>query len=171
VTIGVWRPRIVLPPGWRAWESDKLRSVLLHELAHVHRRDPLGRLVVGLVPCVYWFHPLAWLLPRRAAELAEIAADAAALRSLPERRSYARHLVEIAGALESRRLSWASVPLVGSRELEARITAILGPAAPRAPRRRTLALVVALASLWLAAAMVRVVSRDPQPNTVEATWR
>ena len=44
-------PTIVLPSGWRSWDLDKLRSVLLHEQAHAQRRDPLARLIVGLVSC------------------------------------------------------------------------------------------------------------------------
>jgi beta-lactamase regulating signal transducer with metallopeptidase domain len=164
--VGLLRPRILLPPGWRGWEPAKLRSVLAHELAHVRRRDPLVQLVAGLVPCVYWFHPLAWLVPRRISALAELAADDAALRSLPDRRAYARHLVEIAGALAGARgrMSWAAVPLVRSSELGARVAAILAPARPAAPRRGAyLVLALALASLWSAAAAVRVVATGGAP--------
>lgn len=173
--VGLLRPRILLPPGWRDWDEDKLRSVLLHELAHLRRRDPLAQLVARLVPCVYWFHPLAWLLPRRIATLAEVAADAEALRSVPDRRAYARHLVEIAGALAGGggRVSWASVPLVRSSELRVRVAAILAPDRAAALRRGAyLALALALASLWLAAAAVRVVATGAaRPGAAQgATW-
>ena len=41
VTVGLWRPKVVLPAGWREWPEAKLQVVLAHEMAHVRRRDPL----------------------------------------------------------------------------------------------------------------------------------
>jgi beta-lactamase regulating signal transducer with metallopeptidase domain len=171
-TVGLLRSRILLPLGWRDWSLDKLRSVLLHELAHVRRRDPLTQLVARLIACVYWFHPLAHVQARRLAELAELAADAAVVRAVPDRRAYARHLVEIAGALAGshRRVALESVPLVRAGQLDARIAAILAPARGGwIPRRTFLALALAVATLWAAAAAVRVVSRDPAPEV--SPWR
>src|SRR5205823_5578577 len=42
--IGILRPTIVLPPALLADEA-LVRAALLHELAHVRRRDGLGRLL------------------------------------------------------------------------------------------------------------------------------
>ena len=39
---GLARPTIVLPAECDAWTPDRRRAVLLHELAHVRRRDLLG---------------------------------------------------------------------------------------------------------------------------------
>ncbi len=41
MTLGVFRPWILLPTEHKLWEGDRLRSVLLHEQAHVRRRDCL----------------------------------------------------------------------------------------------------------------------------------
>jgi beta-lactamase regulating signal transducer with metallopeptidase domain len=40
---GVFRPVIVLPADANGWHEDSKRSVLIHELAHVARRDWLSR--------------------------------------------------------------------------------------------------------------------------------
>ena len=32
---GIWRPKILLPGDATTWPQDRMRSVLLHELAHV----------------------------------------------------------------------------------------------------------------------------------------
>ena len=39
---GLLRQRLLLPAAAPSWGGDQLRSVLLHELAHVKRRDMLG---------------------------------------------------------------------------------------------------------------------------------
>src|ERR1039458_10148270 len=41
VTMGAFRPTILLPTDWRNWDAAKLDAVLAHELSHVARRDPL----------------------------------------------------------------------------------------------------------------------------------
>jgi beta-lactamase regulating signal transducer with metallopeptidase domain len=43
VTVGFFRPRIILPCEWREWDSEKLTAVLIHEGAHVRRRGRRAR--------------------------------------------------------------------------------------------------------------------------------
>ncbi len=62
---GIWRPTITIPEGLseRLTESE-LEAVLLHELAHAKRFDNLTAIFVHLLVCVFWFHPLLWLVER-----------------------------------------------------------------------------------------------------------
>src|SRR5205814_2225266 len=39
LTLGLFRPIILLPAGWREWSAEQLGLVLAHELAHVRRCD------------------------------------------------------------------------------------------------------------------------------------
>jgi uncharacterized protein (TIGR03435 family) len=108
MTIGWPRTRIVLPTSWRTWPNDKLRAVLLHELAHVRRRDALVTFLAAINKAIFWFHPLAWWLERRLAELAEFAADDAAVKASIDPRDYASILLDIASGARPTRLRLSS---------------------------------------------------------------
>jgi beta-lactamase regulating signal transducer with metallopeptidase domain len=99
VAIGVWTPRILVPASWRSWPAGLQNAVLVHERAHIRRRDMLVNLLAHANRCVYWFHPLAWWLERRIATTAEQACDDEVLRANGEAQSYAGLLVEMANSV------------------------------------------------------------------------
>lgn len=93
ITVGLFRPVIVLPAGWRSWSTAQREAVLSHERAHVHRRDPLRQLLVAVYCSLCWFHPLAWWLRLQLRELAEAASDDVALAAGGDRLAYAETLL------------------------------------------------------------------------------
>jgi uncharacterized protein (TIGR03435 family) len=101
VTIGWFSPRILLPPEWREWDSEKLDAVLAHEGAHVRRRDVLVAALSHLNRCIFWFHPLAWMLERKLALLAEQACDECSVAAMGDHERYARLLLEMAIVVDS----------------------------------------------------------------------
>ncbi len=58
LTLGVLRPMVLIPSGWRDWESTKLSAVIAHELSHVKRKDTLTRALSLIYRSVFWFSPL-----------------------------------------------------------------------------------------------------------------
>src|SRR5581483_1959117 len=48
LTVGAFRPVVLLPQGDRTWPSGWRRPVLAHEIAHVRARDPLFQLLTEL---------------------------------------------------------------------------------------------------------------------------
>lgn len=73
---GLLRPVILLPEGWGEQVSGpELRHILLHELAHVRRRDLWLQEVIVLLHLVFWFNPLLWLMRRRISHLVELCCD------------------------------------------------------------------------------------------------
>ena len=78
-TWGWARPRVVLPAGAADWSDDRVRIVLLHELAHVVRNDWATQVFAALVRSVYWFSPFVWIAGRRLRQESERAADDAVL--------------------------------------------------------------------------------------------
>jgi beta-lactamase regulating signal transducer with metallopeptidase domain len=142
--VGILRPIIVIPPALLD-DPALLCPALLHELAHVRRRDALAR-VVQLVACaVFFFWPVVRLVSRRLDLAREAACDAWALdASEVPRPAYARLLVRMA---QLRTAEAAS--LAAPRGLDARVAAVLGPPVPaRIGLAHRLALVV-----WIALAL------------------
>jgi len=79
---GPLRPRVFLSAAARDRLSPaELRAVLAHEGHHVRRRDPLRLLVARILSDALFFIPALRRLERRYAELAELAADEAAVRA------------------------------------------------------------------------------------------
>ena len=79
LTCGVVRPLILLPPAARAWDESRLRAVLLHESAHVRRRDCLAKYVAQGARALLWWNPLAWMVATRLNHEQELACDDAVL--------------------------------------------------------------------------------------------
>jgi beta-lactamase regulating signal transducer with metallopeptidase domain/protocatechuate 3,4-dioxygenase beta subunit len=63
---GWLRPRVILPEDLpERLAPEQLREVLLHECAHVTRRDPWVLMLQRLAVVLFWLHPLVHLLNRR----------------------------------------------------------------------------------------------------------
>ena len=62
---GIFRASVLVPVDADTWPAHRVRVVLLHELAHVKRRDCLTHLVAQLACAAYWFNPLVWMAARR----------------------------------------------------------------------------------------------------------
>lgn len=78
---GLLRPRIFLSAAARnGLSAAELRAVMAHEGHHVCRRDPLRLLAARVLADALFFVPALRRLERRYAELAELAADEAAVR-------------------------------------------------------------------------------------------
>lgn len=79
---GLLRPRVFLSAAAHDRLSEtELRAVVAHEGHHASRRDPLRLLAARTLADALFFLPALRRLERRYAELAELAADEAALRS------------------------------------------------------------------------------------------
>jgi HEAT repeat protein/beta-lactamase regulating signal transducer with metallopeptidase domain len=145
VAAGIFRPAIIMPGDADTWSAGRLRIVLLHELAHVKRRDCLTHLLAQAACACYWFNPLAWLAAKRARTERERACDDLVIASGTRGSDYADELLEMARAMRGDRfaglLAGASLAMAHRSQLEGRLIAILDPRLPRAgvSRARTLA--------------------------------
>jgi TonB family protein len=92
-----WRPVVVLPKGLAGkLSAQELEAVMMHELIHVMRLDNLLGTMQMLICCLFWFHPLVWLIDRRLLAEREMVCDQDVIRYLGEPRVYAESLWKVA---------------------------------------------------------------------------
>lgn len=93
---GVFRGAVVLPESLIGQVSaEKLIDVLVHEVAHVVRRDQIIVLVQNAVAAIFWMHPLVRKLNRELARAREEVCDNFVL-SATTAPTYSRTLLELA---------------------------------------------------------------------------
>ncbi|MCX8131052.1 MAG: M23/M56 family metallopeptidase [Clostridia bacterium] len=97
ITFGIMKPVILLPRNALDWESGLCRSVLMHEIVHIKRRDNLLKLAARLVSTLYWFNPIMWVALKRFYIDMEKACDACVMQLGVKSTDYAGHLLSIAG--------------------------------------------------------------------------
>jgi beta-lactamase regulating signal transducer with metallopeptidase domain len=158
---GVFRAAILLPRTAAAWSADRRRAVLLHELAHIKRRDCRVQMLAQAACAMYWFNPLVWLAVAQLRRERERACDDEVLRCGAQASSYAAHLLDIARELRPRLRPSAALAMARPSELEGRLLAVLAVNRTRVPSRGSRWLVVAV----LAATTVGVLGASTETAT------
>ncbi len=124
-TSGLVRPVIVLPAHAREWSEPRLRSVLVHELAHVSRADWFIQTCAEILCAFLWFNPLVWVVARQLRREAERACDDVVLTSGVPARQYAQDLIELVSLCRPRTRWVSAAPMARASTLERRIAAML----------------------------------------------
>jgi HEAT repeat protein/beta-lactamase regulating signal transducer with metallopeptidase domain len=131
LTAGVLRPVVLLPESALEWSEERRRAVIVHELAHVQRRDALAHALAWAACALWWFHPMVWAAARRLRAESERACDDLVLRAGTRASSYADHLLDIVCHAPSPRAPVPAMPLAQRSEFEGRMLRILSPDARR----------------------------------------
>ncbi len=95
---GLFRPTILMPSALsEKLTSDKLRTVLIDELAHIKRGDLWVNSVQTFLQVVYFYNPFVWLANVVVRRIREQAVDEMVLVALgSEAKSYSNTLIDIA---------------------------------------------------------------------------
>lgn len=93
VALGIFQPKILLPPSTAAPSSGELRSILAHEWAHIHSGDLRTVAIARFLLVLLWPQPLFLALRRTIRLDQETLADAAAAEAAG-RVGYAEQLLQ-----------------------------------------------------------------------------
>jgi beta-lactamase regulating signal transducer with metallopeptidase domain len=134
VACGLFSPTVLLPRDAMEWPMERRRVVLLHELAHVARRDCLVQTIVYVARAFYWFNPLVHVAAAKVRAEQERACDDLVLAAGTDGPVYADHLFEIARTFRSERFpAWATLAMARPSQLEGRLVSILDNRRNRRP--------------------------------------
>lgn len=148
MTWGVRRPIILLPKDAETWTAERLRAVLLHEFAHIQRRDCLTQIVAHVMRAIYWFNPLAWLAVARLRIEQERACDDAVLNEGVDAADYAVHLLTVTSGRPAQFfISSVALAISKSSKIERRLVSILDTANIRQPVTRRSVVLAAVVGL------------------------
>lgn len=125
--IGFFHPMIVLPKwALRELSTTELNSILIHELAHLERRDDWTNLAQKVLRALLFFHPAVWWLERQLSLEREMACDDVVLSRTANPRAYAECLITVAErSLMRRGLALAQAAVSKMRQTTLRVSQIL----------------------------------------------
>jgi beta-lactamase regulating signal transducer with metallopeptidase domain len=160
-------PRLLVPAGLVDTLGDEqLDTLLVHELAHLRRRDHWVRALEFVVLGLYWWHPVVWYARRELREAEEQCCDAWVVSTLPGAgRTYATALVDTLDFLST---AHPAVPPLASglgqvTDLKRRLTMIMRGTTPRALGWPGSLAVIGLGALLLPA-WVQAQTPNPKPK-------
>jgi len=132
--IGFRKPAVILP-AWmvESTPAEELKYILLHELAHLRRRDDWTNLAQKILKALLFFLPSVWWIERRLSLDREMACDDAVLVQSGTPAGYAECLAHVAErSFVRRQIALAQAAVGRVRQLTARVTRILDPERPKA---------------------------------------
>jgi bla regulator protein blaR1 len=171
MAVGFLRPAVILPETLPAEiTGEELHHVLLHEYAHLARRDDWSNLIAHLLGAALALHPAAWWILRQIAREREMACDDWVVARTGSARPYAASLARLSELRWSRRQqaqgeALASGMFGGGSRLGERIELLLKSGAGNPARSR-------LSGGLLAAALVAfAIAVSPAPRWIAFAQR
>jgi bla regulator protein blaR1 len=130
-------PCLLLPVAlWDQLDDDQRDALLVHELAHLRRRDHWIRNLELVATGLYWWHPVVWWARRALREAEEQCCDAWVVWAMPKSaRAYATALLQTVEFLSSAPrtgLPMAASGLGHLSSLKRRLIMIMQEPTPRA---------------------------------------
>lgn len=170
---GLMQSTVLLPEEAQSWSAQRLRVVLLHELAHVQRRDYLVHLVAQCARALFWPNPLVWLAGRRLYAEQEQACDDHVLRQGTASYEYAEHLLEIVRSFRRRGPVVEGAMAMGrAQDMKERMQALLSSQADRSPLTWQVGLTITGLGclLLLPVAALQVGAKAVSPTSHSYVW-
>ena len=163
-SIGIIKPKIVLPPDCKA---EQLRFVLAHEYVHIRDRDSVARLLGLAAVCAGWFNPFVWIAFKYLDRDLERFCDERALWLLGTENAprYALTLLDFA----ERQMQSAAVQSFAAAPLEERVNDILNMKKRKTSMLAEAVLVAAALLAMTACGTAALAAEAPQAAVGEQT--
>lgn len=169
------QPSLFLPAAlWGGLGDEGRAALLVHELAHLVRRDHWVRGLELLTTCLFWWHPVVWWARRELREAEEQCCDAWVVWALPRAaKAYALALVETLDFLsEARPALPAGASGAGQvHDLRRRLTMIMSGTTPRRLGWGGVAAVLAVAAVLPLLPAWALAQQPPKPETPQDAFR
>lgn len=166
MTWGLLRTYVLLPAAASSWSARRLRTVLLHELAHVKQYDTVTHVLSQVVCALYWFHPLVWLAAWRLHVEREQACDNRVLQNGVKASDYAEDLLSL---LASRTVPCTALAIARRSELEGRLRAIVGDRVNRRGLNRAALVGTLIVGLLSTSALAMLQPKDEAARLADET--
>ena len=125
LTYGVIRP-VILFPSEISLNEEEFFCIMEHEWIHIRRKDVFVKYLLCLTICIYWFHPLVWMMAVFLNRDIEFASDEEVSRTCSQHCKTAYALALIRLAQESRQSVWPlNACFARHSEIEERIRFIM----------------------------------------------
>ena len=172
MVVGLLRPVILVPVGFAAaLPPSQIEAIVLHELAHIRRRDPLVNLLQSLIEGLLFYHPAVWWISSVVRAEREHCCDDAVVAATGDAPGYAAALA----ALEISRSSASPALAANGGNLVNRISRLLhAPAAPysgTAPfLHLTIVLLLAVSAVFAWQSTASTEQREQELSTPYRKW-
>ncbi len=136
MTMGLMKPVILIPRSLVQVLSDvQLNAIILHEVAHLHRKDLWIVSLQEAISIVFWFSPVIRLLNGRINITRELACDMRAAKRLDSGKTYAQSLLDCAQLMLSQKQNVLALGLFSrKKELTHRINEVLNMKYVKVPK-------------------------------------
>jgi beta-lactamase regulating signal transducer with metallopeptidase domain len=168
---GFFKPRLLLPADLHSQlTQSELSHVILHELAHLKRRDLFTNSLMAVAQAIHWFNPIAWLVFRKMRLERELACDQIVLqsRAATDPKAYGQTLLKL---LHDFTPIPSTPALVGIAEDKHSATLRLSQIAQFTPRRSRFSTIgwgLLLATILIGLTNAQTKSPEP-PKTIDTT--
>lgn len=142
MVVGLLKPKVILPQAiLPQLTTDQVTAIVLHEQAHIQRKDNWFGLFQEFIAILFWWSPIIRFISQRIHFEREIACDLRAATLLKDNKTYAQSLVDCAKLMVNEQQNVLAMSLFSKKkELNYRIGAVLQNNLTRSPNKFAIAL-------------------------------
>jgi beta-lactamase regulating signal transducer with metallopeptidase domain len=165
---GLFKPIVLMPVSLiEKLSSDKLRAVIIHELAHIKRGDLWVNSIQTFLQIIYFYNPFVWLANAVVRRIREQAVDEMVLVSLGTgAKSYSNTLIDIAEmAFFRANLALSLISVAESKKsLERRLKHMLTRPIPKSAKVGVAGLLIVIVAGAILLPMAAAATKEKEEN-------